>query len=123
MRILFMGTPDIAAACLSKLLLDGKEVVGVISQPDKPKGRGYTLTPPPVKVLAQEHGIPEKGTNVGGKWCSIVGIIFCGIVTLFYLFLCFEFIFYCFCFKQIIYNFRKRQTNIVDVVIIVVNYK
>ncbi len=39
-------------------------------------------------AYAQEHGIPEKGTNVGGKWCSIVGIIFCGIVTLFYLFLC-----------------------------------
>lgn len=58
MRILFMGTPDIAAACLSRLIDDGKEIIGVVSQPDKPKGRGYTLTPPPVKVLAQENGIP-----------------------------------------------------------------
>lgn len=58
MRILFMGTPDIAATCLKRLLDDGKEVVAAVSQPDKPKGRGYTLTPPPVKVTAEEYGIP-----------------------------------------------------------------
>lgn len=58
MRILFMGTPDIAATCLSALLSAGEEVVAVVTQADRPKGRGYTLTPPPVKVLAAERGIP-----------------------------------------------------------------
>ncbi len=58
MKILFMGTPDIAAACLAALLEDGQKIVGVVTQADKPRGRGYTLTPPPVKVLATEKGIP-----------------------------------------------------------------
>lgn len=58
MRILFMGTPEIAQRCLLSLLSDKREVVGVVCQPDKPKGRGNTLTPPPTKVLAEEHGIP-----------------------------------------------------------------
>lgn len=58
MKILFMGTPDIAAACLSALLDDGQEVIAVVTQADRPRGRGYTLTPPPVKVLAAERGIP-----------------------------------------------------------------
>lgn len=58
MRIVFMGTPDFAATCLARMLADGRNVVGVFSQPDKPKGRGYALSPPPVKVLAQARGIP-----------------------------------------------------------------
>ena len=58
MRILFMGTPDIAAACLSALLDAKMDVVAAVTQADRPKGRGYTLTPPPVKVLATERGIP-----------------------------------------------------------------
>lgn len=58
MRIVFMGTPDFAVPCLERLLQDGEEVVGVFTQPDKPKGRGYALTPPPVKVAAQAHGLP-----------------------------------------------------------------
>ena len=58
MRVLFMGTPEIAATALSALLSDGFDIVGCISQPDRPKGRGMVLTPPPVKVLAEEHGIP-----------------------------------------------------------------
>ncbi len=53
-----MGTPDIAATCLTGIIDAGFEVVAVVSQPDKPKGRGYTLTPPPVKVVAEAHGIP-----------------------------------------------------------------
>ena len=57
-RILFMGTPDIAATCLSALTDAGYRVVGAVCQPDKPKGRGYTLQPPPVKVRALELGIP-----------------------------------------------------------------
>jgi len=58
MRILFMGTPDFAVFSLDALCTSGEEVVGVITQPDKPRGRGYVLTPPPVKVYATEHGIP-----------------------------------------------------------------
>lgn len=57
-RIVFMGTPDIAATVLEKLLSDGHEVAAVFTREDKPKGRGGTLTPPPVKVLAAEKGIP-----------------------------------------------------------------
>ena len=58
MRILFMGTPDFALFSLRALVESGEEIVGVVTQPDKPKGRGYTLMPPPVKVYAQERGIP-----------------------------------------------------------------
>ncbi len=58
MRILFMGTPDIAATCLCRLVDDGHDVIAAVSQPDKPKGRKYILTPPPVKVAALERGIP-----------------------------------------------------------------
>ncbi len=58
MRILFMGTPDFAKVCFESLLDSGNEIVGVVTQPDKPKGRGYTLMPPPVKVSALEHNIP-----------------------------------------------------------------
>ena len=58
MRILFMGTPEFAVFSLRALIGAGMNVVGVVTQPDQPKGRGYVLTPPPVKVYAQEHGIP-----------------------------------------------------------------
>ena len=58
MRIVFMGTPDFAVPCLQALLDTGHEVCGVFTQPDKPKGRGYALAPPPVKELALERGIP-----------------------------------------------------------------
>ena len=58
MKILFMGTPDFALASLKALCEAGENVVGVVTQTDKPKGRGYELTPPPVKVYAVEKGIP-----------------------------------------------------------------
>ena len=58
MRIVFMGTPDFAVPCLERLVSDGEEVVGVFTQPDKPKGRGYTLAPTPVKEEALKHNIP-----------------------------------------------------------------
>lgn len=57
MRILFMGTPEFAVPCLKALVEFGHEVCGVVTQPDKPQGRGHKLTPPPVKVLATECGI------------------------------------------------------------------
>ncbi len=58
MRILFMGTPDFALFTLKALVEAGEEIVGVVTQPDKPKGRGYELCPPPVKVYALEQGLP-----------------------------------------------------------------
>lgn len=58
MNVVFMGTPDFAAAVLERLYDKGYNVLGVFTQPDKPKGRGYKLTPPPVKVLAQKHNTP-----------------------------------------------------------------
>lgn len=58
MRILFMGTPDIAAKCLDELISSGMEVVGVVSQPDRPKGRGHKLMPTEVKQTAQKYNIP-----------------------------------------------------------------
>ena len=58
MRILFMGTPDFALFSLRALVDAGEEIIGVVTQPDKPKGRKYILTPPPVKVYAMEQGIP-----------------------------------------------------------------
>lgn len=58
MRLVFMGTPDFAVPSLAALLDAGHEVAAVYTQPDKPQGRRQVLTPPPVKVLAQEKGIP-----------------------------------------------------------------
>ncbi len=58
MRIIFMGTPEFSVPCLEALINSEDEVVGVFTQPDKPKGRGYELTPPPVKVCALENKIP-----------------------------------------------------------------
>ena len=58
MRIVFMGTPSFAVASLEALLKSNDSVVGVVTQPDRPKGRGQTLTPSPVKLLAQQQQIP-----------------------------------------------------------------
>ncbi len=58
MRVVFMGTPDIAATCLKKIIEDGFEVVGVYTQPDRPKGRGMKMVFSPVKELAIAHQIP-----------------------------------------------------------------
>jgi len=58
LKILYMGTPDYAATILRALVESGEDVFAVITQPDKPKGRGYQLTPPPVKVFAEEKGLP-----------------------------------------------------------------
>lgn len=58
MNIVFMGTPDFAVPCLQALIDSDNKIQAVFTQPDKPKGRGYKLTPPPVKVLAVENNIP-----------------------------------------------------------------
>ncbi|MBI5681688.1 MAG: methionyl-tRNA formyltransferase [Deltaproteobacteria bacterium] len=53
-----MGTPDFAAESLRAIVKSSDEVAVVVTQPDKPKGRGMVFTPPPVKVLAQEYNMP-----------------------------------------------------------------
>ena len=58
MRVVFMGTPDIAATCLKKILEKGSDVVAVYTQPDRPKGRGMKLVYSPVKEVALEKNIP-----------------------------------------------------------------
>ena len=58
MKIVFAGTPDFAVAPLKKIIESGFDVVGVITQTDKPQGRKGILTPPPVKMLAMELGLP-----------------------------------------------------------------
>ena len=58
MNILYMGTPQFAIAPLQALLEAGHTVKAVICRPDKPKGRGHKMLPPPVKVFASEHGLP-----------------------------------------------------------------
>ncbi len=58
LRIIFMGTPDFAVSTLQALIDSPDQVVTVICQPDRKKGRGKKLSPPPVKVLAEQAGIP-----------------------------------------------------------------
>jgi len=57
-RVIFMGTPEFACPTLQILIDRGEQVVAVVTQPDRPKGRGQKLTSPPVKELALKHGIP-----------------------------------------------------------------
>ena len=58
MRVVFMGTPDIAATCLKQILAAGMDVVGVYTQPDRPKNRGMKLAISPVKEVALAHDLP-----------------------------------------------------------------
>ena len=57
-RLVFFGTPDFAASALRALIDQDEEIVAVVTQPDRPKGRNRKLAAPPVKVLAESHGIP-----------------------------------------------------------------
>ncbi|NLY92077.1 MAG: methionyl-tRNA formyltransferase [Firmicutes bacterium] len=58
MRLVFMGTPDFAAVSLQRLLEAGHQVLGVVTQPDRPRGRGMKLSPSPVKEVAVANGLP-----------------------------------------------------------------
>ena len=62
-RVVFMGTPDFSVPILKQIIEDGYEVVGVVTQPDRPKGRKKEITPPPVKVEALKHSIPVIQPN------------------------------------------------------------
>ena len=57
LRIIFMGTPQFACPTLQMLIDRGENIVAAVTQPDRPKGRGQQMQPPPVKVLAEKHGI------------------------------------------------------------------
>ena len=74
MKIMFMGTPEISALCLKRLIEDGKDVCSVISREDKPRGRGNVMTPTPTKALAAESGIPvyTPKTLRGGEFSEIL---------------------------------------------------
>ena len=58
MRILFMGTSEFAAPALRELITHKFEIIGVVTQPDRPSGRGKRLNPPPVKIVATAHSLP-----------------------------------------------------------------
>ena len=58
MKIMFMGTPEISAICLKKLIEDGHNISAVVTREDKPRGRGNVMTPTPTKALALENSIP-----------------------------------------------------------------
>ena len=76
MNVVFMGTPDFAVKTLEKLYEKEHNVMAVFTQPDKPKGRGYKLVPPPVKVLAQSHNTPvyqpQSLKNGGEEYIKIL---------------------------------------------------
>ena len=74
MKIVFMGTPDFAVPSLEKLVECGHEILGVFTQPDKKVGRKQIITPPPVKVTAEKHGIPvfQPNTLKDGKGLEII---------------------------------------------------
>ena len=56
-RVIFMGTPEFSVPCLA-MLAETCDVIAVVTQPDKPRGRGQKLTPSPVKAFAAQHDIP-----------------------------------------------------------------
>ena len=75
MKIVYMGTPDFAVAPLAALVKNGYEVEAVITQPDKPKGRGKTMMFTPVKEEALKHDIPVlqpvKVRDPAAKWSAL----------------------------------------------------
>ena len=74
MRVLFMGTPDFAVPTLEALVKGGYEIVGAVSQPDKPRGRGHHLMPTPVKAYAESQGIAvyQPATLKGEEFAELL---------------------------------------------------
>ena len=74
MRIMFMGTPDFAKECLRRIHESNEEIVAVVTTPDKPRGRGMTLTPSPVKSYALENGLPvyQPQTLKNGAFADVL---------------------------------------------------
>lgn len=84
MRVMFFGTPAFAVPTLQALLESAHTVVGVVSQPDRPRGRGHKVTETPVKALASAHGVPvaqplrmkdESLIAQLGAWNADVGVV------------------------------------------------
>ncbi len=76
MRIAFAGTPEFAACALRALLAAGHEVALVLTQPDRPAGRGLKLLPSAVKAVAQRHSLPlaqPRGLRLDGRWAEDAG--------------------------------------------------
>ena len=70
MKVVFMGTPDFAVGALEAIIEAGHQVTAVVTQPDKPKGRGKEMQKTPVKVCAQKYGFSageSKGAGGGGN--------------------------------------------------------
>lgn len=74
LRIVFMGTPEFAVPSLKALTELGENVVAIVTQPDKPKGRGKHLTPPPVKEFALKYNIPVLQSEKIRDQAAITGI-------------------------------------------------
>lgn len=74
MKLLFMGTPDFALFSLRALVSSRHSVIGVVTQPDKPRGRGYELMPSPIKVYALEKNIPvyQPSTLRGEEFAALL---------------------------------------------------
>ena len=72
MKIIFLGTPDFSASVLEALINSKHEVVGVVTQPDKPSGRGQKLVATPVKILAEKHNIPVYQFDRISKECAVL---------------------------------------------------
>ena len=77
MKVVFMGTPDFSVGTLEALVEAGYEITAVVTQPDKPKGRGKQMMPTPVKEAAEKHGLPvyqraacgmQRRSRKSGKW-------------------------------------------------------
>jgi len=83
MRIVFMGTPDFAKASLEKLYNDGHNIVGVFTQPDRPRSRGMKVTFSPVKELALSHGTPvfQPKTLKDGEAAEILRNLDCELIV------------------------------------------
>lgn len=77
MKILFMGTPEYAAVALERMIEAGENIIGVVTLPDRPVGRGYKLTPSAVKISAEAHGIPvyQPTTLRGEEFASLLADI------------------------------------------------
>lgn len=72
MKIIFLGTPDFSANVLSALISSKHKVVGVVTQPDKPSGRGHKLVASPVKILAEQNNIPVFQFKRISKECEVL---------------------------------------------------
>ena len=83
MRIVYMGTPVFAVAPLERLYVDGHDVVGVFTQPDKPRGRGMLVSYSPVKSSALAHGthVYQPQTLKDGSTAEIISSLKCDVVV------------------------------------------